>query len=278
VILMEPVDSCVNDIWESRRSKEKEKAEPDFAGWRLNMKTFSSTDVGRRREINQDYMFTSETAVGKLPNLFLVADGMGGHKAGEYASRHAIETIVEHITAGESNQAVTLIKRAILDANRQLLKESIIDIEKEGMGTTIVAATVIGNKLLAANVGDSRLYIVNEEEITQVTKDHSYVAEMVRSGKIKKSEAKYHPDKNKITRAVGVFPTIDVDFFEVELKQEDMVLLCTDGLTNMVDDEDIKSIIFSQRDIVEQTQALVDAANKNGGTDNITVLLVKPFV
>ena len=242
------------------------------------MKTFSMTDVGRRREMNQDYVFTSETAVGKLPNLFLVADGMGGHKAGEYASRRAIEIIVEHIKAGESKQAVTLIKKGILEANRYLLKEALIDIEKEGMGTTIVIATIIGKKLLAANVGDSRLYIVNEEEISQVTRDHSYVAEMVRSGKIKKSEAKYHPDKNKITRAVGVFPTVDVDFFEVELKEHDMVLLCTDGLTNMVDDEDIKSIILAQRDIVEQTQALVEAANKNGGTDNITVLLVEPFV
>ena len=242
------------------------------------MKTFSMTDVGRRREMNQDYMFTSETAVGKLPNLFLVADGMGGHKAGEYASRRAVEIIVEHITTGESNQAVTLIKKAIIEANRQLLKESIIDIEKEGMGTTIVAATVIGNKLLVANVGDSRLYIVNEEHITQITRDHSYVAEMVRSGKIEKSEAKYHPDKNKITRAVGVFPTVDVDFFEVELAPQDMVLMCTDGLTNMVEDEDIKRIILGQRDIVEQTETLIEEANKNGGTDNITVLLVAPFV
>ena len=146
------------------------------------------------------------------------------------------------------------------------------------MGTTIVAATVIGRKLLVANVGDSRLYVVNETEITQITKDHSYVAEMVRSGRIKKSEAKYHPDKNMITRAVGVFPSIDVDFFEVELKEQDMILMCTDGLTNMVDDEDIKSIILGQRDVVERTQALIEAANKNGGTDNITVLLVEPFV
>ena len=242
------------------------------------MKTFSSTDVGRRREINQDYMFTSETAVGKLPNLFLVADGMGGHKAGEYASKRAVEIVVEQITAGESNQAVTLIKKAILEANRQLLKEAIIDIEKEGMGTTIVAATIIGNKLLAANVGDSRLYIVNDEEITQVTKDHSYVAEMVRIGRIKKSEAKHHPDKNKITRAVGVFPTVDVDFFEVELKEKDIILLCSDGLTNMVEDEEIKAIVSARNEWEEKITTLIETANKNGGTDNITVALVAPFV
>lgn len=242
------------------------------------MKAFSSTDVGRRREINQDYMFTSETAVGKLPNLFLVADGMGGHKAGEYASRRAVEMIVEHITAGDSNQAVTLIKKAILEANRQLLKEALLDIEKEGMGTTVVAATIIGKKLLAANVGDSRLYVVNEEGITQITRDHSYVAEMVRSGKIKKSEAKFHPDKNMITRAVGVFPTVDVDFFEVELKQDDYILLCSDGLTNMVEEEDILNIILGQGDLEEKTTTLIEEANKNGGTDNITVLLIASFV
>lgn len=242
------------------------------------MKTFSSTDVGRRREINQDYMFTSETAVGKLPNLFLVADGMGGHKAGEYASRKAVEIIVEHIAAGESNQAVTLIKKAILEANRQLLKEALIDIDKEGMGTTIVAATIIGQKLLVANVGDSRLYVANEEGISQITKDHSYVAEMVRSGKIKKSEAKFHPDKNMITRAVGVFPSLDVDFFEIELKEKDSILLCSDGLTNMVEEEEILNIILDQNDLKEKTTTLIEQANKNGGTDNITVLLIEPFV
>ena len=242
------------------------------------MKTFSRTDVGRRREINQDYMFTSETAVGKLPNLFLVADGMGGHKAGEYASRRAVEIIVEHITAGESNQAVTLIKKAITEANRQLLKETLIDIEKEGMGTTLVGATIIGKKLIAANVGDSRLYVVNEEGIKQITRDHSYVEEMIRCGRIKRSEAKFHPDKNMITRAVGVFPTVEVDFFEVELKEKDVILLCSDGLTNMVDDEEILAIILDQSELGEKTATLIELANKNGGTDNITAMLIKPFV
>lgn len=178
------------------------------------MKTFSMTDAGKRREVNQDYVFTSETAVGKLPNLFLVADGMGGHKAGEYASRIAVETIIEHIRSNESGLPVASIKKAIGEANKKVLKEAIIDIEKEGMGTTIVAATIIGEKLVAANVGDSRLYIINEEGITQITRDHSYVEEMVRSGKLEKSEARNHPDKNKITRAVGVFPNLTSTFLK----------------------------------------------------------------
>ena len=170
------------------------------------MKTFSMTDTGRRRDINQDYMFTSETAVGKLPNLFIVADGMGGHKAGEYASKTAVETIVEYIEENDSGLLVASMKKAIGEANKRVLKEAIVDIEKEGMGTTIVAATIKGDKLIVANVGDSRLYIVNESSITQLTTDHSLVEEMVRSGKLARRDARNHPDKNKITRAVGVFP------------------------------------------------------------------------
>ena len=242
------------------------------------MKTFSMTDAGRRREINEDYMYASETAVGKLPNLFIVADGMGGHKAGDYASKTAVEAIVECISENDSGLLVASIKKAIGEANKKVLKEAIIDIEKEGMGTTIVAATIKGEKLIVANVGDSRLYVVNESGITQITADHSLVEELVRCGKIDRSEARNHPDKNKITRAVGVFPKVDVDFFETKVTAGDTVLLCTDGLTNMVDDDEIKRIILSQRDIVEKTQTLVETANRNGGTDNITALLIEPFV
>lgn len=242
------------------------------------MKIFSMTDAGRRREMNQDYMFASDTAVGKLPNLFIVADGMGGHKAGEYAAKTAVESIVDYIEHDDSGLAVAAIKKAIGEANKRILKESIIDIEKEGMGTTIVAATIKGEKLIAANVGDSRLYIINESGITQVTVDHSFVEEMIRSGRIARSEARNHPDKNKITRAVGVFPKVDVDFFEAKVAPGDTVLLCTDGLTNMVEDEEIKKIVLGQRDIVEKTQTLIEVANKNGGTDNITALLIEPFV
>lgn len=242
------------------------------------MKTFSMTDAGKKRDLNQDYMFASDTAIGKLPNLYIVADGMGGHKAGEYASKAAVETIAEYVRQSDSSLAVSTIRKAIEEANRTVLREAIIDIEKEGMGTTIVAATIIGDKVIAANVGDSRLYIVNENSITQITRDHSYVEEMIRMGRIPRSEARNHPDKNMITRAVGVFPKVDVDFFEANIQQGDMVLLCTDGLCNMVEDEEIKRIILTKRDVVERTEALVDAANANGGKDNITVVLVEPFV
>lgn len=241
------------------------------------MKTFSMTHIGQRRETNQDYMFTSETAVGNLPNLFLVADGMGGHAAGDYASRFTVEKIVEYITKSERKEPVAVIKEAVDDANRLLMREANADSDKQGMGTTIVAATVVEEKLYAANVGDSRLYVINHEGITQITRDHSLVEEMVRLGEMNKEEAKDHPDKNIITRAIGVFPEVSVDFFETGLRTEDTVLMCSDGLTNMIEDEEIKRIILGQRDIVEKAEKLIETANKNGGRDNITVVLIEPF-
>lgn len=227
--------------------------------------------------MNQDYMYTSENAVGKLPNLFLVADGMGGHKAGEYASRFTVEKIVETIETSGQTEPVAVMKEAVEAANRGLLEEAGRDAAKAGMGTTVVAATVIGDHLHVANVGDSRLYLINHEAIRQITRDHSLVEEMVRLGEMDKADAKDHPDKNIITRAVGVVPELSVDFFEVELKPGDTVLMCSDGLTNMIEDEEIKKIVLGQRDIVEKAEKLIDTANENGGKDNITVVLIEPF-
>lgn len=241
------------------------------------MKTFSMTHVGRRREMNQDYMYTSETAVGNLPNLFLVADGMGGHAAGEYASKFTVEKMVEKIGSSSGKQPVALIKEAVEEVNALLLAEAEADASKTGMGTTIVAATVIDGRLYAANVGDSRLYVINREQITQITRDHSLVEEMVRLGAMDKEAAKDHPDKNIITRAVGVLPEVAVDFFEIALAEEDTILMCSDGLTNMVEDSEIKRIVLGQRDIVEKAEKLVETANQNGGRDNITVVLIEPF-
>lgn len=241
------------------------------------MKTFSMTDVGRRREMNQDYMFTSETAVGKLPNLFIVADGMGGHKAGEYASKFTVDTMVDIIRNAEKEEPVAAIKQAVTEANRLLIKEAEADESKAGMGTTVVAATLMDKTLYAANVGDSRLYVLNQDTITQITRDHSLIEEMIRLGEMDKADAKDHPDKNIITRAVGVSPELAIDFFEIEINNGDIILLCTDGLTNMIEDEDIRRIVLSQRDIVERTEKLIETANENGGRDNITVVLLEPF-
>ena len=241
------------------------------------MKTFSMTHIGQRREMNQDYMFTSETAVGNLPNLFLVADGMGGHAAGDYASIITVEKLVELIGKSVENAPEAIMKSAVSMANSLLLTEAQADPAKNGMGTTIVAATVIGNTLYAANVGDSRLYVINQEDVTQITRDHSLVEEMVRLGEVRKEDAKHHPDKNIITRAVGVLPEVIAEFVEISLKPGDEILMCSDGLTNMIEDDEIRQIVLGQRDIVEKAEKLVETANRNGGKDNITVVLIEPF-
>jgi protein phosphatase len=144
------------------------------------------------------------------------------------------------------------------------------------MGTTVVACTVLGRYLQVANVGDSRLYVINDK-ITQITRDHSLVEEMVRMGGIDRETARTHLDKNIITRAIGATETVDIDFFNVELNRGDIVLMCSDGLTNMLEDEEIRMIVSGQRDIIEKAQKLVVAANNNGGKDNIAVILIEPF-
>ena len=242
------------------------------------MKTFSMTHIGRRREMNQDYMYTSENAVGKLPNLFLVADGMGGHKAGEYASRFTVEKIVETIEKSGQTEPVAAMKEAVEAANRGLLEEAARDTAKAGMGTTVVAATVVEDHLHVANVGDSRLYLINHEAIRQITRDHSLVEEMVRLGEMDKADAKDHPDKNIITRALGAEKTVDVDFFDLKLEKGCTILMCSDGLSNMVEDEKIQEIISDpEADIDQKGSALLREANQNGGKDNIAVVLVEPF-
>ena len=241
------------------------------------MKTFSITDTGVLREMNQDYYFASEAGVGKLPNLFIVADGMGGHKAGDYASRYTTERVAAAVALDPFEDPVSVLKSAIQKANRILLEEAGEDEDKAGMGTTLVAATIYGNKLIAANIGDSRLYIIGRS-IRQITRDHSLVDEMVRMGEILQSEARLHPDKNIITRAVGVAEDVEADFFEVELDKNDTVLLCTDGLTNMVRDEEICMILQENMSLEEKGERLVKAANQNGGRDNITVMLIQPLL
>ena len=240
------------------------------------IKTFSITDIGKKRKMNQDYVYTSEMPVGPLPNLFLVADGMGGHKAGDYASKCAIETIVESVESSVDTEPVSVLEKAIRRANDIIRERSEADEAYNGMGTTVVAATLIGNTLCVANVGDSRLYIVGGRQIRQITRDHSLVEEMVRMGGLRREQARNHPEKNIITRAIGAEDYVDIDFFNVELSRGDIVLMCTDGLTNMIEDEEIRMILHGQRDLVEKAEGLVNAANNNGGKDNIAVVLIEP--
>ncbi len=240
------------------------------------LKTFSATDVGRKRELNQDYIFSSETPVGNLPNLFIVADGMGGHNAGDFASSFTTDCIVREIISSDMENPIKIIRNAIEKANLALMEKASEDPDKSGMGTTVVVATIVDDCLYVANVGDSRLYLVSDD-IVQITRDHSLVEEMVLKGELDRNEARNHPDKNIITRAVGATADIKVDFFDMKLREGDEILMCTDGLSNMVEDRDIMNIMERESDVAGQARSLIDAANNNGGKDNIAVIVVKPF-
>ncbi len=240
------------------------------------IRSFSVTDIGKKRKLNQDYVYVSEDPIGNLPNLFIVADGMGGHNAGDYASKCTVETIVREIKGCFEKNPVRILSKAIRIANDQIRQKAREDESLLGMGTTVVAATCLGHYLQVANVGDSRLYIINHE-IRQITRDHSLVEEMVRMGGIDKAAARNHPDKNIITRAVGATDTVEIDFFHEELTPGDMILMCSDGLTNMLEDEDIGRILREKASIEERAQKLIEAANNNGGRDNIAVIIIDAF-
>lgn len=240
------------------------------------IKTFSMTDMGQKRKVNQDFVYTSENPVGNLPNLFIVADGMGGHAAGDYASRFTTETVVSDISDSHEQNPIRLIRHAYETANAAIIEEARRLPDHEGMGTTLVVATIIDEYLYVANVGDSRLYVI-DDRISQITRDHSLVEEMVRAGELDESAARVHPMKNKITRAIGGDYDIRVDFFDMKLNPEDKILMCTDGLTNMVEDEEIRMTVKSSPDVVSAVQRLIDRANGNGGYDNIGIVLIEPF-
>ena len=239
--------------------------------------SFSVTDIGKKRKLNQDFVYASDEPVGNLPNVYIVADGMGGHNAGDFASKCTVETITREIRGCFEKNAIRILSKAIMVANERIRQKAREDERLYGMGTTVVAATCIGKYLQVANVGDSRLYIINEEEVRQVTRDHSLVEEMVRMGGIDRKAARNHPDKNIITRAIGARDTIEIDFFNEELQDGDIVLMCSDGLSNMLEDEEIGKILRKNGSLEERAEKLVEAANNNGGKDNIAVIIIDTF-
>lgn len=222
------------------------------------------TDKGRVREGNED-----ERLIDRRMDLYAVADGMGGHQAGEVASQTAIEALRAAVANGTS------IRDAITQANEAVLERSAGDERLRGMGTTMTAATLAaGGTLLIGHVGDSRAYLVRDGELRQVTEDHSLVEEMVRGGELTPEQAEVHPQRSVITRALGIEPAVEVDMYPVELHDGDRILLCSDGLSGMVRTEDIAAILQREPDPQKAANKLVDAANKAGGEDNITVVIL----
>jgi serine/threonine protein phosphatase PrpC len=215
------------------------------------------TDPGRRRRRNEDSYVID-------PPLFAVADGMGGAQAGEVASKLAAGAIKEHGADVES---------LVQEANRRVHQRSLEDPNTSGMGTTLTVAAVEDGVVSIGHVGDSRAYLVRDGNLEQLTEDHSLVGELMRTGKLSPEEAGSHPQRSMITRALGTDPNVDVDMFSVEPRIGDLFLLCSDGLTSMVDDREILRLVGEKRgDLQELVKVLIKAANKGGGEDNITVV------
>lgn len=237
------------------------------------MNSTGRTDTGRKRSNNQDSIFISDTPVGPLPNLYIVADGMGGHAAGDFASRYAINVVIDFIRKSTVRNPISLLKRALVYANSELYKEAEKDKEKSGMGTTMVAAVLTEKKLYVANIGDSRLYVINDR-IIQVTMDHSLVEELIRSGQLERNKGRNHPEKNIITRAMGSRGEAMPDFFEIDVNPGDQILMCTDGLSNMVEDDEIRDIVEDSATSEDAVSSLINRANYYGGNDNVSVIIV----
>lgn len=242
------------------------------------MQIFANTDTGRVRSINQDAFCINTLSDGV--SLAIVCDGMGGANAGDIASKTAVDIVSKYILnsyapAMDTDQITRIMGNAIASANMEIYISSQKDAQYDGMGTTIVAAFVRGSEAVICSVGDSRAYLIGED-IVQITRDHSVVQTLVESGKLSPEEAKVHPEKNVITRALGVDNDVLVDSYCVELDSTDKILLCTDGLSNYVDKDDIMRIV-NDNEPKDVANLLIEQANNGGGRDNITAAVISGF-
>lgn len=236
------------------------------------LRSAAASDVGQRRRVNED----SYAVVPEL-GLYVVADGLGGHQAGQHASRLAVEATVRVVRTlrGASASLTEKLRYAVTNANREVFEASRQDPERAGMGTTLVALLVEDGRAALAHVGDSRAYRVAAGSIRQLTDDHSVVGELLRSHQISPDAARDHPHRHVLTRALGIRPEVEADLGELGFETGDVFVLCTDGLTNLVLDEEIAKGVGQGEDLERVCQRLVDLANVRGGDDNITVALVR---
>ena len=251
---------------------------------RMEIKAYGLTHVGRQRQHNEDSYLVADEA-----KLFLVADGMGGHAAGEIASRIAVDSISEFILHTKEDdgtwphaydehfkRSTNRLMAAVRLANTRVLEAMRKDARLRGMGTTVVACLADGETMSVAHVGDSRAYMIRNNQLQRITNDHSWVFEQVQAGMLTEAEAEKHPLRNVITRALGGALQVTPDASEIEVKEGDLFLLCSDGLTGMVPEEEIlKLVTQSNGDLEKACQKLIEEANERGGLDNVTAILVK---
>lgn len=231
------------------------------------------TDVGKVRDINQDCFATSVEH-----GLFMVADGMGGHLAGEKAAQSAVEVITAMICeeGARNGDAIGQLRRAIQEANRQIVQASLQDASMRGMGTTATVAVADGDNLYLGHVGDSRAYLIKQnKEIEQITEDHSVVAQLLKAGAITPQEAAHHPYRNVITRCLGMQMDVEADTVTTTWQPGDSLLLCTDGLSGLVSDDELLAMATADEDPQDACQKMLDLAMARGGYDNITVVLIR---
>jgi protein phosphatase len=238
------------------------------------------TDVGIKRDHNEDSWsgpppsLTPKQRADK-GQLYVVADGVGGHQAGDLASALATETIQQRYYTDPASDVATSLLKAIQAANAQIMHDAAARLDQRGMSTTTTAAVLRGNELTVANVGDSRTYIIHQEHARQVTVDHSWVEEQVRAGLIPRETAAHHPHRNIITRSLGGEMEPQVDIFEEQVRPDDRVLLCSDGLSNMISDQEIRDIVNQDKDAKAIVHELVELARQRGAPDNVTAVLLK---
>jgi len=236
------------------------------------------TDKGNVREKNEDSYYVSQIDNTKL---FIVADGMGGHKGGEIASKSAINAIADYFKKyyvkwpKDNNSIKEFIKNAMKFANKEVYNKACSDCDLNGMGTTLTLLVIESGYYFIGHIGDSRAYLIRNNSIKQLTEDHSFVEELVKMGKITEEEARVHPQKNIITRALGIDEDIDIDVISDKIFIDDIIFLCSDGLTNMLTDEQILSEFSKNINLETICQNLIDAAKLNGGYDNITIVAFK---
>lgn len=234
------------------------------------MKWSQATEVGLVRKTNED-------SICIIPELafFAVADGMGGHKSGEVASNMALVALAEKIRNSNISNVTDRLLEGVQQANSDIYNSSRQKEDNQGMGTTLTAILIKDNGLTVAHVGDSRAYLIRSGSITPLTQDHSLVQEMLRQGGITKEQAKEHPQRNVLTRALGIESSVDVDLNRFELLSGDIVVLCTDGLYNLVSDKVIMELVLAANKPGQSVRDLVNEALKAGGTDNISVIVVE---
>ena len=241
------------------------------------MRYAALTDLGLVRSNNEDSLYAGNSAVGRLSNLFIVADGMGGHVGGEYASAFVVSKIPDLLEKRQQEEDIADTLRIVTDrTNRALYQLSRNDRRLQGMGSTLVMTSIRGDEAHVINVGDSRLYRY-DGKLTQITRDHSLVDEMVAQGKLTKDDPFYAANKNVITRAMGVGAYVEPDYFLGPLQEGDRLLLCSDGLSGMVDDEAIAEVLAGEPDTAAAAEKLMELAKQGGGRDNISVILIDPY-